>query len=156
MLFVQRLARRPVICLIAACAMFTQASAQQDEKPPESSQLHVRVVSPASASGRVWLSLFKEDAFLKKPVRSLSAFTNDEGLASFSIKHLPEGKYALSAFLDENDDGELSTNFFGVPDEPFGFSNNARGSFGPPDFEQAAFLFPAGARHEIILMFVDE
>jgi len=28
---------------------------------------------------------------------------------------------------------------FGVPQEAFGFSNDARGSMGPPDFEEAAF-----------------
>jgi len=28
----------------------------------------------------------------------------------------------------------------GIPQEAFGFSNNANGSFGPPAFEEAAFM----------------
>jgi len=28
---------------------------------------------------------------------------------------------------------------FGAPQEAFGFSNNVRGTLGPPDFEEAAF-----------------
>ena len=34
-------------------------------------------------------------------------------------------------FHDVNGDGEMNTNPFGIPTEPFAFSNNARGSFGP-------------------------
>jgi len=28
----------------------------------------------------------------------------------------------------------------GMPNEPYGFSNDARGSFGPPSFEDASFV----------------
>ena len=34
---------------------------------------------------------------------------------------------------------KLDTNFFGIPKEQFGFSNNAKGRFGPPSFESASF-----------------
>jgi Uncharacterized protein conserved in bacteria (DUF2141) len=40
---------------------------------------------------------------------------------------------------DENGNGVLDKNFFGVPVEGYGFSNDARGSMGPPAFEKAAF-----------------
>jgi uncharacterized protein (DUF2141 family) len=33
----------------------------------------------------------------------------------------------------------LDTNFLGIPKEQFGFSNDARGTLGPPDFESASF-----------------
>lgn len=59
--------------------------------------------------------------------------------AHWTIDDLPPGTYAVRLYHDENDDGELDTNMFGVPQEPFGFSNNARGNMGPPDFEDAAF-----------------
>lgn len=51
---------------------------------------------------------------------------------------LPEGKYAISAFLDRDNDGKMRTGAFGIPKDPYGFSNNARGIFGPPSFEKAA------------------
>jgi hypothetical protein len=38
------------------------------------------------------------------------------------------------------------TNFFGIPEEGYGFSNNARGSMGPPAFDKAAFQHVAGAQ----------
>ena len=31
----------------------------------------------------------------------------------------------------------------GLPVEPYGFANNARGSFGPPSFQAASVALPA-------------
>ena len=53
--------------------------------------------------------------------------------------HLPYGEYAIKIFHDENGNDILDTRIFGIPAERYGFSNNARGSFGPPDYENAAF-----------------
>lgn len=52
---------------------------------------------------------------------------------------LPPGTYAIKLFLDLNGNGKIDTNFLGIPKEPYGFSNNAKGSLGPPAFEAAAF-----------------
>lgn len=52
--------------------------------------------------------------------------------ASVSI-NLKKGEYAISAFHDANKDEKLNTNAVGIPNEDYGFSNNARGWFGPPD-----------------------
>ena len=52
---------------------------------------------------------------------------------------LPPGEYALSIFYDKNDNGELDTNFIGIPKEPVALSNNARPSFGPPKYKDAVF-----------------
>ena len=56
-----------------------------------------------------------------------------------SFKDLKAGKYAIRYFHDENGNGELDTNAFGIPKEGYGFSNNAKGSFGPPAFEKWIF-----------------
>ena len=41
--------------------------------------------------------------------------------------YLPRGKYGVIAFHDLNGNEKLDTNFMGIPNEPYGFSNNARG-----------------------------
>jgi uncharacterized protein (DUF2141 family) len=61
------------------------------------------------------------------------------GTASATFEDLPLGDYAVKVFHDENGNGKLDTNFVGIPKERFGFSNNAMGRFGPPDFEQSRF-----------------
>jgi uncharacterized protein (DUF2141 family) len=53
-----------------------------------------------------------------------------------TFHNLPPGRYAVSAFHDENDNGRLDTDTVGFPTEGIGFSNEARGL--PPDFAKAA------------------
>lgn len=57
---------------------------------------------------------------------------------------LTPGEYAIAAFHDEDRDGDLNTNLLGMPTEGYGFSNEARGTFGPPGFDAAAFTIKAG------------
>jgi uncharacterized protein (DUF2141 family) len=52
---------------------------------------------------------------------------------------IPVGEYAISAYQDENDNRKLDTGVFGIPKEKYGFSNNARGTMGPPAFEKLLF-----------------
>lgn len=66
--------------------------------------------------------------------------------AVFLVEELPYGKYAVKVFHDENTNGELDTNFLGMPTEDYGFSNNVRGTFGPADYEDAKFSFD---RHDL-------
>jgi uncharacterized protein (DUF2141 family) len=58
---------------------------------------------------------------------------------SVVIPDLLPGKYAVAAYVDDNRNGKQDKNLLGVPKEIYGFSNNARGMFGPPDFAEAAF-----------------
>jgi len=55
------------------------------------------------------------------------------------FKDLPSKTYALALYHDANSNGVLDKNFFGIPKEAYGFSNNAKGSFGAPSFDQAKF-----------------
>lgn len=51
---------------------------------------------------------------------------------------LPAGRYGVVAFQDLDNNGEMATGLFGIPAEPHGFSRSARGSFGPPGFDDYA------------------
>ena len=67
-------------------------------------------------------------------------------------KDLPEGTYAIKAFHDVNDNGELDTNWMGIPKEPYGFSNDAMGAMGPPKFHQASFVVKKGSNQTRLRM----
>ncbi len=56
-----------------------------------------------------------------------------------TVPDLPPGKYAVAAYVDNNKNGKQDKNFLGVPTEIYGFSNDVRGKFGPPDFSAAVF-----------------
>lgn len=58
---------------------------------------------------------------------------------------LPEGTYAVKVFHDVDDNGRMNVNWLGIPTEPYGFSNDAMGTFGPPDFKAASFKVGAGS-----------
>ena len=55
------------------------------------------------------------------------------------IRDLPAGTYALSYFHDENSNGKLDMKSWGPPAEGYGYSNNARGFFGPAKFKDQLF-----------------
>ena len=59
---------------------------------------------------------------------------------TFSTDGLPNGEYAIRVMHDKNDNGKLDSNFVGVPKEPWAFSNNASGKFGPPKWDDAKFV----------------
>ncbi|MFT3998572.1 MAG: DUF2141 domain-containing protein [Asticcacaulis sp.] len=72
-----------------------------------------------------------------QPVKSLRIdITADTATATFDVE---PGQYGLKLFHDVNGNGRMDTNPFGMPTEPFGFSNNAKGRMGPAKWEDAAF-----------------
>lgn len=64
----------------------------------------------------------------------------------FNFENLDDGIYAFAVFQDLNDNEKLDTKKFGIPVEPFAFSNNALGKFGPPKFSEADFELKGGKR----------
>jgi len=59
---------------------------------------------------------------------------------TFVIKTLKPGKYAFKYFHDENKNKILDLTWIGIPKEGYGFSNNAKGTLGPPSFEKMIFV----------------
>ena len=66
---------------------------------------------------------------------------------SVSFKDVASGTYAVSVYQDVNSNGKMDTNFLGIPKEPIAVSNNAKGSLGPPKFDDAKFKFD---KHKVI------
>lgn len=59
------------------------------------------------------------------------------GTAKALFTDIPAGTYAVAAFHDMDRSGDLKKNFWGIPQEKYGFSNN----YGKrPDFNLASFL----------------
>ena len=61
------------------------------------------------------------------------------GTVRFVFPDVEPGAYAIAAFHDADGDGDLASNFLGIPTEGYGFSNGALGFMGPPSFEAASF-----------------
>jgi uncharacterized protein (DUF2141 family) len=67
--------------------------------------------------------------------------TPTKGTNIFTITNIPTGMYAVAIFQDNNGNGQLDENIFGVPKEPFAFSNNIIPKFSTPDFEDCKFQY---------------
>ncbi len=133
---------------LSACASTSGAStviAEDDGRSDGLADLRIEV-SVKVLEGDLMLVLFdsKETFDANKPLRAFKAAV-DESPIVFSAEGLKPGTYAAKAFHDLDGDGELNTNAFGIPTEPYAFSNNAPARFGPASFEKAAFDIPAGA-----------
>ena len=103
------------------------------------SDLIVVVENIKNDQGNIRVAIFDNDkSFLKKPLDG--QFLNAKpGTLLFAFKDLPNGTYAVSIFHDLNSNDKLDTNFVGKPIEPYGFSRDARGTFGPPTYDDASF-----------------
>ena len=95
------------------------------------------------ASGDVYLALYdSKDTWLGdgsiQGHKIVIDETRRDGVVYFQFSVEP-GEYAFSVFYDKNGNGDLDTNFIGLPKEPVALSNNARPRFGPPKYKHAKF-----------------
>lgn len=88
--------------------------------------------------GQVMVALFDSgDAWEAGQSRARAAVSAAGPVVVF--RDLPAGDYAVKAFHDVDGDGRMDANPFGIPTEPFAFSNNAVGNMGPASWAQARF-----------------
>ncbi len=100
--------------------------------------VHVDAVRNANGTVRIELDDSQQAWDDKvKPVASVEVKAR-VGLVSYTFRDLAPGAYAIVLYHDENDNHELDTNFFGIPKEGFGFSNNPK-SMRKPGFEDCKF-----------------
>lgn len=104
-------------------------------KPAEPLQAKLIIQGLKSDQGSVRVALYnKPDGFTEpKKAVHLQSVEAEKGQVALSL-NVPPAKYAVAVFHDANNNGVLDKNAFGIPTEAYGFSNNARGRFGPPDF----------------------
>lgn len=102
-----------------------------------SNSLKIEVTGIAKPKGNIHVALYrKTDDFpsIKSTYKTkIQAASSNEVV----FENLDENEYAVAVFLDENKNGVLDKNMFGVPTEKYGFSNNARGTFSAPSFKEA-------------------
>ena len=100
------------------------------------------VVSNITKQGKIYVALHKSnDKFPDgddKIVKRLTGTCNSSTCV-FDLGDVLYGDYAIAIYQDENGNGKLDTGTFGVPKEPFAFSNNFKPRFGGPDFEKCKF-----------------
>lgn len=106
----------------------------------EDAGLTVNVTDIQQQQGNLMIAVFEgEDAY--RANRAVDGRNVPANATSVSVvfDDLGPGEYGIKIFHDVNGDGELNTGLFGIPSEPYGFSNNAAVRFGPPGWSAARF-----------------
>jgi uncharacterized protein (DUF2141 family) len=102
--------------------------------------LTVTVMGVTPNQGQVVVTLFdNEKNYMKKALIVGREEALDNDAVNVVFPGLTIGTYAASVYYDLDSDGELDTGMFRIPSEPVGFSNNARGRFGPAKWKQTSF-----------------
>lgn len=105
--------------------------------------LTVEVDGVASAQGEVAIGLFTNAEDFPAKFAHGKRVKAEGKAAVVTFSDLPPGRYAVSAYHDTNENKRLDRGLFGIPKEAYGFSQEARGFGGPPEFRDAAFELPA-------------
>lgn len=94
---------------------------------------------PGAETGAVMVALYDASTYSGgQPIRG-ARIDVAAGQRAASFHGLEPGEYGIKAFHDVNGNGRLDTNPFGMPTEPFAFSNNAVGNMGPAGWDRARF-----------------
>lgn len=118
-------------------------------------QLSITISNIYPVKGDIYIAIYdNDDDYMDLEKVAFRNITPIEAeVQTIIINDIPAGEYAVSVFQDIDENGELNTNAIGIPGEPYGFSNDARGRFGPPKFKNTKFAFPE--THEININLVN-
>tara|TARA_Y100000588_G_scaffold1946_1_gene2852 strand:+ start:2175 stop:2651 length:477 start_codon:yes stop_codon:yes gene_type:complete len=105
--------------------------------------LNITILNFENNQGQVLVTLFNsEEGFPIEASKAFRFFKGDikDKKAQVIFDFLPAGVYAVGVVHDEDNSGKMNSGFLGIPSESVGVSNDAKGSFGPPSFENAKFI----------------
>jgi uncharacterized protein (DUF2141 family) len=114
--------------------------------------LTVNIENIAQTRGTIMLGLFDQATYNGDGAVNGASLKVEGSSVTAEFEGLEPGEYAVRLYHDLNDDGEMNTNPFGMPTEPYAFSNDAKGRFGPAKWEAAKFVVEAdGTTHTITM-----
>jgi len=126
-----------VVSLSATTSLFAQ------------SKVEITVKNLQEIKGTVRMAVYSgEGSFMKNSLTSKEVKVTAREV-TIIFENVKPGEYAISTYHDIDDNKELNTGFMGIPKEPYGFSNDARGTFGPPSYKEAKFKVEGNSKISI-------
>ena len=121
-------------------AEVTEVSAEAEpDRPVEFATLRIELATPGHAGKKLFLAAAQTpDGWLKATgwTAATSAVVTPP-ITVIEFESIPARPTAISAFIDVDVDEELDRGLFGIPTEPWGFSNDLTPFFGAPRFKDA-------------------
>ena len=132
--------------LIGFVIVFGLASVVPAALAQSSGRITVAVSGLHSDEGVVRCGLYDSADKFRKPgqeVRGVVA-RPDGQRAACVFSGISPGSYAVAVFHAEKNETQLEYGMFGKPKQGYGFSRNPSSTFGPPNFDAAAFNYAGG------------
>jgi len=120
--------------------------------PGATADLTIRVETLSPAGGILRLGLYDRTRYPddnSKPVASADVKASGSEMV-ITLHGIVPGSYAIETFQDLNADGKMDVTWLGLPEEPFGFSRDARPHLNKPSFGQVAFTLAPGENMQVI------
>lgn len=116
--------------------------------------LEVVVQGVAHARGDLRLALYADPSGFRKEDRALArqALPARTGDMTVTFPGLPDGRYAVIAYHDENADGTMNKFMGMIPTEGYGLTNNPEVS-GPPQFDECSLEVEGATRTVVRLKY---
>jgi uncharacterized protein (DUF2141 family) len=132
------------LLLLATCAKrdVDQGIVQSGISCAGTTDIHVIVRGLRSTDGQLLVALYgSSNGFPGDPTKALRRLEHSISgeIAEVTFDSVAAGRYAVSVVHDENADEQMQRDWLGRPKEGWGVSNDARGRFGPPSFDDAQF-----------------
>ena len=106
----------------------------------ENGTLIVRFENLKSNDGKVMVALFDgKENFSKQEATQTVTLSIANYSAVWNLESLPEGKYIIIAYHDENENQNIDLGIMGIPVEGYAFSNNTVAEMGPPNPDDMLF-----------------
>ncbi len=102
----------------------------------------VNVVDILNTKGKLAIGLYNndDDSFGSREKNFKGVDVEIKGnTVVYKFVDVPPGTYAVAVIHDENKNDKLDTNFLGIPNEGYGFSNNIRPMFRGANFKESKF-----------------
>ena len=100
--------------------------------------MHVDITGVKAGVGQVVVSVWdSEESYLTTPFtkKTVHITVLKDGKFRVTFSEPLPSECAINVYYDKNANAELDTSWIGIPNEPVGITNNIKGSFGPPKYE---------------------
>ena len=106
---------------------------------PKGHDIKVVITGFSNNKGTLKIALYDSQTNFLSTTKTIKTVNIIDKQATITFKNIPNGVYAISCYHDVNGNNRLDRNGYGAPTEPYAFSNDARGTMGPPTWDDSKF-----------------
>jgi uncharacterized protein (DUF2141 family) len=134
----------------AVLAGLSLAAPARAQDPGATLVIHVEGVS--AKGGTLRLGLYDQARYPDDdaaPVASADVQA-EAGVTTVTLNNIAPGTYAIQTYQDVNSNNKMDTSWFGFPEEPFGFSRDAKPGLAKPRFPAVSFDVAPGVNMQTV------